>query len=241
MSPRWRGSNRTSSANVSHDLKTPLALIRMFGETLEMNRAPDEATRREYYGVITRETQAAVPPDRQCPGFLPHRGRPPALRRRSPSPLEPLVQEVLEAFRYPLAQLGFKVDVEIEPDLPDVPLDAAALKQALANLVDNAIKYSEERRRLAGVGAPARGRGRPRKSPTRASASPPSRPSESSRSSIVSDAVRPRAGGGAGSGWPWSSTSWKRTGAASAWRAALEIGSRFTLHLPAGGKSSCGV
>ena len=31
-------------ANVSHDLKTPLALIRMFGETLEMDRVPDEAT-----------------------------------------------------------------------------------------------------------------------------------------------------------------------------------------------------
>ena len=44
-------------ANVSHDLKTPLALIRMFGETLEMNRAPDEATRREYYRVITRESE----------------------------------------------------------------------------------------------------------------------------------------------------------------------------------------
>ena len=34
------------------------------------------------------------------------------------------------------------------PDLPEVPLDAPAIKQALANLVDNAIKYSGERRRL---------------------------------------------------------------------------------------------
>jgi signal transduction histidine kinase len=38
--------------------------------------------------------------------------------------------------------------VEISPDLPDVPLDGPAMKQALANLVDNAIKYSGERRRL---------------------------------------------------------------------------------------------
>jgi signal transduction histidine kinase len=44
-------------ANVSHDLKTPLALIRMFAETLEMNRVPSETTRREYYGVITRESE----------------------------------------------------------------------------------------------------------------------------------------------------------------------------------------
>ena len=44
-------------ANVSHDLKTPLSLIRMFGETLEMGRVPDEARRQEYYGVITRESE----------------------------------------------------------------------------------------------------------------------------------------------------------------------------------------
>jgi signal transduction histidine kinase len=36
----------------------------------------------------------------------------------------------------------------VAPDLPDVPIDPAALKQALANLVDNAIKYSGEHRRL---------------------------------------------------------------------------------------------
>ncbi len=44
-------------ANVSHDLKTPLALIRMFAETLEMDRVPDERRRREYYGVLTRESE----------------------------------------------------------------------------------------------------------------------------------------------------------------------------------------
>jgi signal transduction histidine kinase len=41
-------------ANVSHDLKTPLSVIRMFGETLEMGRVTDPAQREEYYRVITR-------------------------------------------------------------------------------------------------------------------------------------------------------------------------------------------
>ena len=44
-------------ANVSHDLKTPLSVIRMFGETLELGRVPDEARRQEYYRVITRESE----------------------------------------------------------------------------------------------------------------------------------------------------------------------------------------
>jgi signal transduction histidine kinase len=134
-------------ANVSHDLKTPLSLIRMFAETLEMNRVPDEGTRREYYGVITRESERLSRLIDNVLDFSRIEGG----RQRYdvvPNAVEPLVQDVLEAFRHPLAQQGFKVDVAVEPDLPEVALDPAAIKQALANLVDNAIKYSGERRRL---------------------------------------------------------------------------------------------
>jgi two-component system, OmpR family, phosphate regulon sensor histidine kinase PhoR len=41
------------------------------------------------------------------------------------------------------------VEVDVAPDLPEVSLDAEAMGQALANLIDNAIKYSGEGRRLA--------------------------------------------------------------------------------------------
>ena len=135
-------------ANVSHDLKTPLALIRMFGETLEMNRAPDEATRREYYGVITRESERLSHLIDNVLDFSRIEGG----RRRyelAPGPLEPVIHEALDTFRYPLSQLGFKVTVDVDPDLPEVRLDAGAMGQALANLVDNAIKYSDTRRRLS--------------------------------------------------------------------------------------------
>jgi len=135
-------------ANVSHDLKTPLSLIRMFAETLQMNRVSDEATRREYYAVITRESERLTRLIDNVLDFSRIEGG----RQRydiAPAAVEPVIQEVIEAFRYPLAQQGFKVDVEITPGLPDVPMDAEAVKQALANLVDNAIKYSGERRRLS--------------------------------------------------------------------------------------------
>jgi two-component system phosphate regulon sensor histidine kinase PhoR len=62
--------------------------------------------------------------------------------------VEPVVHEVIESFRHPLHQQGFTVDVSIAPDLPDVPLDGQALKQALANLLDNAMKYSADRRKI---------------------------------------------------------------------------------------------
>jgi signal transduction histidine kinase len=132
-------------ANVSHDLKTPLSVIRMFGETLEMGRVPDDGRRREYYRIITRESERL---SRLIDNVLDfsriERGR--RVYDIVPTAVEPLVRETLEAFAWPLEQQGFKVEVSIAPDLPDVPMDADAVGQALANLVDNAIKYSGEDR-----------------------------------------------------------------------------------------------
>ena len=134
-------------ANVSHDLKTPLSVIRMFGETLELGRVTDEPKRQEYYRVITRESErlsrlidnvldfSRIEGGRQTYDIV-------------PTAVEPLVRETLEAFGYPLAQAGFKVEVDVAPELPDVPLDRDAIGQALGNLVDNAIKYSGERKTL---------------------------------------------------------------------------------------------
>jgi signal transduction histidine kinase len=138
-------------ANVSHDLKTPLSLIRMFGETLELGRVPDEATRREYYSIITRESERLT---RLIDNVLDFSRIEGGGQRYDigAHPVEPLIHEVLDAFRYPLAQRAFKLDVTVAPDLPEVLMDPEAIKQALANLVDNALKYSTERRRL-GVSA----------------------------------------------------------------------------------------
>ena len=44
-------------SNVSHELKTPLALIRLFGETLEMEDIQDHKQRKKFSHIITRESQ----------------------------------------------------------------------------------------------------------------------------------------------------------------------------------------
>jgi len=134
-------------ANVSHDLKTPLSVIRMFGETLEMGRVTDEGRRQEYYRVITREGERL---SRLIDNVLDFSriegGR--QTYDMTPTAVEPLVRATLEAFAYPLAQQGFKVEVRVAAELPDVMMDADAVGQALANLIDNAIKYSGDDRAL---------------------------------------------------------------------------------------------
>jgi signal transduction histidine kinase len=134
-------------ANVSHDLKTPLSLIRMFGETLQLGRVTEEAGRQEYYRVITRESERL---SRLIDNVLDFSRLEDGRREYDivTTAVEPVIRETLEAFDYVLGQQGFKVEVTVPPDLPPVPLDADAVGQALANLVDNAIKYSGDVRTL---------------------------------------------------------------------------------------------
>jgi two-component system phosphate regulon sensor histidine kinase PhoR len=44
-------------SNVSHELKTPLSLIRLFGETMESDQWTDDGKRREFSRIIARESR----------------------------------------------------------------------------------------------------------------------------------------------------------------------------------------
>src|SRR5256885_9368769 len=132
-------------ANVSHDLKTPLSVIRMFGETLEMDRVRDEPTRREYYRVITRESERL---SRLIDNVLDFSRIESGRRRyeRVPTAIEPLVRDVVARFGSPVRRV--REEGRSPPALPHVQIDADAVGQALANLGDNAIKYSADRKTL---------------------------------------------------------------------------------------------
>jgi signal transduction histidine kinase len=135
-------------ANVSHELKTPLALIRLFAETLEMRRVPTEEKAVQYYRVINKESQRLTQLINNILDF----SRIEAGRKEyrfAPASVGRIVSEVIEAYRFQIEQQGFELNVDVEPDLPEVEADSEALGQALLNLVNNAIKYSREVKSLS--------------------------------------------------------------------------------------------
>jgi signal transduction histidine kinase len=134
-------------ASVSHDLKTPLALIQLFAETLELGRVrtPDRAL--EYYRIINGESKKLT---RLIENMLDFSRMEAGLRpyRMEPADLSESVHKVLARMATQFAQGNFTVTPKIEPDLPRIMADEGAAEQAIENLLANAMKYSGDARNI---------------------------------------------------------------------------------------------
>jgi len=135
-------------AGVSHELKTPLALIRLFAETLQAGRVPSEDKRQEYYAVILRESTRLTNLINNILDF----SRIDAGRKEyvlQPTDVARVVRETYDAYRPQLDHEGFEHHLTVADLLPPVDADGDAISQVLVNLMNNAIKYSREERYLA--------------------------------------------------------------------------------------------
>lgn len=134
-------------SNVSHELRTPLALIRMYTETLEMGRIPDEERRMAYLRVISQEAERLTHLVNHILNF----SRMEAGRKTyasAPVDLNEVVETVFRLYEPTLGQQGFTITPRLAPDLPLLIGDRDALTEALVNLIDNAVKYSRDDRRI---------------------------------------------------------------------------------------------
>jgi len=143
-------------ASVSHDLKTPLALIQLFAETLELGRVRSTDRAQEYYRIINGEAKKLT---RLIENLLDFSRMEAGLR---PYTLEPadigaIVQHVLGVMERQFAQGQFDVTADITPGLPAIRADGVAVERAVENLLANAMKYSGDARRIAVAVLPAHG------------------------------------------------------------------------------------
>ena len=130
-------------AAVSHELKTPLTAIRMYGEMLRDGIVASEAKREEYYRHITAESERL---SRLINNVLEFSRLEKGTRDVSltTGPLEPVVREAVELVRPHVEAEGFTLRVATDGALPPVRFERDALLQVLFNLVDNAVKYARD-------------------------------------------------------------------------------------------------
>jgi signal transduction histidine kinase len=134
-------------STVTHELKTPLATIRLVSETLSSGRFSTPETIRDYARLLWEETGRLT---RLVDNLLTYARANDVRQTYSFERVAPvdLVEDVLERFHTRLDALGFDLHVDVPVDLPPLYVDRAAMLQVLDNIIDNAIKYSDTTRHL---------------------------------------------------------------------------------------------
>ena len=128
-------------SNVSHELKTPLALIRLFAETLQSGRVKNPEKVQEYYRIINTESVrlthlinnildfSAIEAGRKDYNF-------------EACDVSQVVADVVKNYSFSLENAGFEVKTNFAENLPLIKIDCDAINQAVINLLNNAAKYS---------------------------------------------------------------------------------------------------
>jgi two-component system, OmpR family, phosphate regulon sensor histidine kinase PhoR len=131
-------------SNVSHELRTPLALISMYAETLEMGRVKTEEKKREYYSIISHETNRLGRIVNQILSF----SKMEAGKREfhfDRIEISEIAANVYENYKFHLEQKGFEFKLEANQKELFIMGDKEAIAEAIINLVDNGAKYSKDR------------------------------------------------------------------------------------------------
>jgi signal transduction histidine kinase len=131
-------------ANVSHDLRTPLASLQGYLETLllkEGQLSPEEqrnylevaAKHSERLGILVAELfELAKLDSREVQIHV------------EPFSLGELVQDVIQKFRLTAEKKGVKLHADFIRDLPFVIADIGLIERVLENLIENALRYTPE-------------------------------------------------------------------------------------------------
>lgn len=127
-------------AGVSHELRTPLAQIRMFTDTLLLDRVRNPGEGRRALEIISRETRRLTQLVENVLYFHRHQ-RLPAAPALEPIDLRVLAVEVVEDFRPLAASRRIGIEARVAPDAVVVNGNSDALRQVLLNLLDNAVKF----------------------------------------------------------------------------------------------------
>ena len=130
-------------ASVSHELRAPVASVRLLAERLRSGKVTDESKRDEYYGFIEGESRRLGTLVENILDFSRiERGQ--KEYHFAQTDLAALVRDTTGTMEHYAAERGVTLAREIKGDETTAEADAEELRQALVNLIDNAIKFSPD-------------------------------------------------------------------------------------------------
>ena len=135
-------------ANVSHDLRTPIASLQGYLETLLMkDDSLSTEERRQYLAIALRHSERLGKLVTELFELAKLDSGHTELHREAFSPGE-LVQDVVLKFQLPAQRAGIRIETRIPPGLPFVDADIGLIERVLENLLDNAIRHTPKGGRI---------------------------------------------------------------------------------------------
>lgn len=129
-------------SNVSHELRTPLTAMQGFLEALQDGLIPEEG-RKKYYDVMYNETIHMNRLVDDIMDLMKLENKEITLSRY-PVDVESLLRKAAFTFQQEAAEKGINIEVSIQDNLPQAFADRDRLTQIIANLLKNAVKFTEE-------------------------------------------------------------------------------------------------
>jgi signal transduction histidine kinase len=139
-------------AGVSHELRTPLSVIRTAAFNLKGKLASNPVQVQRYGTLIQDESEKLTDLVEQILRFASAQAGC-VIRERTPVAVENVIDAAIQSSGISLRQQEYIVEKHLASDLPLVLADETALKHAIQNLVDNAVKYGLEASDWIGVSA----------------------------------------------------------------------------------------
>jgi len=133
--------------NISHELKTPLTLIRLYGETLQRKENLTNEEKKDSYEIITKESERLSHLINNVLDFSRiEMGRKEFDFKKEY--LQDVITDTLESYRYHLEKKGFVIHSDIDQTLPEMNFDGEAIASILVNLLSNAMKFSPKEKEV---------------------------------------------------------------------------------------------
>jgi signal transduction histidine kinase len=134
-------------AAVTHELKTPLAGIGLLGDTLAKGRYTSDQAITEYGVLLSRETSRLKRIVENLLTFSRvNDGK--AAYMMETIDIRDVVAEALARFKLQICEGAFDVECHMSNEACNITVDRKAIIQVLENLIDNAIKYSDQARKI---------------------------------------------------------------------------------------------
>ena len=120
----------------------------MYAETLEMDRVKSDEKRYEYYRIINQESERLTRLINNILNFSRIESGRKEYKFASVD-INQITKNVLDMYRHHIEQEGFILNIELNTQIPFIHADAEAVSEALINLIDNAVKYSNDGKKIA--------------------------------------------------------------------------------------------